>query len=53
MSTLNTRMNVNYFQMLFINSNIYGLEWRFGGCRGRDRIVLGLTTNYAISAYHY
>jgi hypothetical protein len=23
-----------------------------GGCRGRDRMVVGFTTTYAISAYH-
>jgi hypothetical protein len=22
-------------------------------CRGRDRMVVGFTTNYAISAYHH
>jgi len=25
----------------------------FGGCRGRDRIVVGFTTTYAIGAYHH
>ena len=24
-----------------------------GGCRDRDRMVVGFTTAYAISAYHY
>jgi hypothetical protein len=24
-----------------------------GGCRGRDRMVVGFTTIYAISAYHH
>jgi len=24
-----------------------------GGCRGRDRMVVGFTTTYAISAYHH
>jgi hypothetical protein len=23
------------------------------GCRGRDRIVVGFTTTYAINAYHH
>jgi len=25
----------------------------FGGHRGRDRMVVGFTTTYAISAYHH
>ena len=25
----------------------------FGGRRGRDRMVIGFTTSYAISAYHH
>jgi len=24
-----------------------------GGCRSRDRIIVGFTTTYAISAYHH
>jgi len=24
-----------------------------GGCRGRDRMVVGVITTYAISAYHH
>ena len=26
---------------------------KYRGCRGRDRRVVGFTTTYAISAYHY
>jgi len=26
---------------------------KLGGCLGRDRIVVGFTTTYAISAYHH
>jgi len=27
--------------------------YQAGGCRGRDRMVVGFTTTYAISAYHH
>jgi hypothetical protein len=32
-----------------INLKVYSNR----GCRGRDRMVVGFTTTYAISAYHH
>ena len=29
------------------------LHYKFRGCRGRDRMVVGFYTTYAISAYHH
>jgi len=28
-------------------------SWDKGGCHGRDRMVVGFTTTYAISAYYH
>ena len=28
-------------------------KYKKGGCRGRDRMVVGFTTTYAISANHH
>jgi len=33
---------------------MFMLKFRtLGGCRGRDRMVVGVITTYAISAYHH
>jgi hypothetical protein len=34
--------------LLHLYTTIYSM-----GCRGRDRMVVGFTTTYAISAYHH
>jgi hypothetical protein len=31
---------------------MYIVRVHFGGCHGRDRMVDGFTTTYAISTYH-
>ena len=31
----------------------YYIYWIYGGRRGRDRMVVGFITTYAISAYHH
>ena len=39
--------------MVFISySDFVSFYYTIRGCRGRDRIVVGFTTTYAISAYH-
>jgi hypothetical protein len=35
----------NYYRMLLLNI--------LRGCQGRDRMVVGFTTTYAINAYHH
>jgi hypothetical protein len=40
--------------MYFVNStSVYLQTLQRGGRRGHDRMVVGFTTIYAISAYHY
>jgi hypothetical protein len=38
-------------QYSLYDNNIYAQQ--FGGCRGRDHMVVGFITTYAISAYHH
>jgi hypothetical protein len=38
---------ITYFDQRIINT------YNSGGCRVRDRMVVGFTTTYAISAYHH
>jgi hypothetical protein len=42
-SYIGVNKNVQYMMLLIAN----------GGCRGRDRMVVGFRTTYAISAYHH
>jgi hypothetical protein len=41
-----------YVHVLILNHSIYCVI-SSGGRRGRDRIVNGFTTTYAISVYHH
>jgi len=41
-----TKLDTDYIYYI-INSNTFK-GW---GCRGRDRVVVGFTTTYAVSAY--
>ena len=38
--------------LIFSNVQVYTLLIK-RGCRGRDRMLVGFTTIYAISAYHH
>ena len=42
---------VKCFNEIFLVKGNNSLKNR--GCRGRDRMVVGYTTTYAISAYHH
>ena len=44
---INKNLHFPYFETLSFFENI------FRGCRGRDCMVVGFTTTYAISAYHH
>ena len=46
---LNTKNHNLKFLYLLIQS---GIKHKKRGCRGRDHMVVGFTTTYAISAYH-
>ena len=44
---------IQSIHFLNIKVNMLCLTKQFKGCRGRDRMVVGFITTYAISAYHH
>jgi len=46
------RTNAQKLSFLFI-SDVHILQYPYRGHRGRDRMVVGFTTTYEISAYHH
>ena len=49
---LGTMSHKKHFLLININNNIYKVNIS-GNRRGRDRMVVGFITTYAISAYHH
>ena len=49
-----SKYQVHHCIILYTNNkSTENIHIQMGGCHGRDHMVVGLTTNYAISAYHH